>query len=699
MSEIFRITESELMENSVESQPDHVSGEPDEVQRIFDRMPRFIAGRYNMFVEYVMQALKKYYQKDEVDELFETKLAEIGAGEAGPQGEKGDRGTDGVGVQSVEQTVVAAEDGGENVMTVTLTDGTVSAFAVKNGSRGSDGLKGEKGADGAKGDKGDKGDTGAQGPKGDKGDTGAKGADGKDGVSVTHLWNGTTLNVTSASGTSSVDLKGEKGADGAKGDKGDEGPQGAKGNDGFSPAVSVSKTDRTTRITIVDSKGTHVAEIKDGVDGSGAQSNWEENDETSANYVHNRTHWLEKRGVDAVIFAKTAISFSTGSAMVNGFVTGGVVEGCRYKVTWARKEYDCECYLADGMPTIGNGALAGGTESRDYPFCISSMGGTSCFVYKDTDAAETISLMVESVASKTYHKLDKNYLPDGVGGGAYVDIENTELFPETTLECNENGEGAIFQPIGLKEGETYTVVWNGTEYECVAADLKTVLGVPCVAVGDWKLMVTEGAETTGEPFLIAELSPEAAAEMGANATLMALDGSTAPALRILDNKKVCSKMDIECIPEGVPYFKAAKTEIFKGTLNFTEGQSILEGYILPIRAGETYRVSWNGTEYDLLAENFSGGFIAMGDGEVIGKLPRYTYPDFYIQVNEGGTAIMTNEEITTAEVTIWHLDIKKQEIDKRCMPVFDEIYIRDLVNGYNPYRLTIQNGQIVLTVM
>ena len=43
------------------------------------------------------------------------------------------------------------------------------------------------------------------GEKGDKGDQGS------DGVSVTHSWNGTVLSVTSASGTSSADLKGEKG--------------------------------------------------------------------------------------------------------------------------------------------------------------------------------------------------------------------------------------------------------------------------------------------------------------------------------------------------------------------------------------------------------------------------------------------------------------------------------------------------------
>ena len=42
---------------------------------------------------------------------------------------------------------------------------------------------------------------------------GGSGAPGKDGVSATHEWNGTVLTVTSASGTSSADLKGDKGED------------------------------------------------------------------------------------------------------------------------------------------------------------------------------------------------------------------------------------------------------------------------------------------------------------------------------------------------------------------------------------------------------------------------------------------------------------------------------------------------------
>ena len=99
---------------------------------------------------------------------------------------------------------------------------------------------------------------------------GETGASGKDGVSATHNWNGTTLTVTSASGTSSADLKGATGAQGiqgvpgAKGDKGDTGPA------GVSPTVSFNKSGKETIITVTDVNGTKTATINDGADGKDA---------------------------------------------------------------------------------------------------------------------------------------------------------------------------------------------------------------------------------------------------------------------------------------------------------------------------------------------------------------------------------------------------------------------------------------------
>lgn len=106
-------------------------------------------------------------------------------------GSAGADGKDGVSITSVEQITTSTADGGENVIQVTLSNGTTSNFTVKNGSKGSTGAAGAAGAKGEKGDKGDKGDTGATGSKGDKGDTGAagaKGADGKTPVKGTDYW-------------------------------------------------------------------------------------------------------------------------------------------------------------------------------------------------------------------------------------------------------------------------------------------------------------------------------------------------------------------------------------------------------------------------------------------------------------------------------------------------------------------------------
>ena len=185
-------------------------------------------------------------------------------GEIGPQGPKGDKGDKG---DTGEQGPKGDTGSGFKVLgyfeTVDALSSTVTAPNVGDAyGVGSshpydiyiyDAVKGwvnNGPLQGAKGEKGDKGDTGAQGPQGEqgiqgpKGDTGEPGpqgpagADGKDGISVTHEWVGTTLSVTSASGTSSADLKGEKGEQGIqgiqgpKGDTGEQGPQGIQGIQG-----------------------------------------------------------------------------------------------------------------------------------------------------------------------------------------------------------------------------------------------------------------------------------------------------------------------------------------------------------------------------------------------------------------------------------------------------------------------------------
>lgn len=82
-----------------------------------------------------------------------------GSGEIGPQGPKGEDGEDGVGIASVRQTTTSTVDGGTNVVTVTLSNGTISTFNIKNGSKGSNGTNGTNGTNGKDGTDGEDGVT------------------------------------------------------------------------------------------------------------------------------------------------------------------------------------------------------------------------------------------------------------------------------------------------------------------------------------------------------------------------------------------------------------------------------------------------------------------------------------------------------------------------------------------------------------
>ena len=167
---------------------------PGELQAVLTQGPMIVN-------DYVFQVLE-----NETEYIFEVRRGSEVQSITFPK--KGGSGGDGVGIESVEQTVTSTEDGGINVITVRKTDGTSYTFSVRNGSKGSKGDKGDQGIQGVQGEKGDKGDQGATGPKGETGPQGPKGDTGPEGP------------------------KGADGAQGPKGDTGETGPQGPKGDTG-----------------------------------------------------------------------------------------------------------------------------------------------------------------------------------------------------------------------------------------------------------------------------------------------------------------------------------------------------------------------------------------------------------------------------------------------------------------------------------
>ena len=141
-------------------------------------------------------------------------------GNPGAKGDKGDKGDPGSpGADGVSPTVAVSKSG--KVTTVSITDKNGTKTATIND--GADGSNGSNGKDGTSVTVKSVSESTADGGSNvvtfsdgktvtiKNGSKGSAGSNGSNGVSATHSWSGTTLTVTSASGTSSANLKGDKG--------------------------------------------------------------------------------------------------------------------------------------------------------------------------------------------------------------------------------------------------------------------------------------------------------------------------------------------------------------------------------------------------------------------------------------------------------------------------------------------------------
>ena len=76
----MKIYDYEINENNVKSAPDTLKAEgnvtPRDIKHIFDRLPEFIAQKFNSFVDYVTGS---YYTKEQTETAIALKVTEIGS--------------------------------------------------------------------------------------------------------------------------------------------------------------------------------------------------------------------------------------------------------------------------------------------------------------------------------------------------------------------------------------------------------------------------------------------------------------------------------------------------------------------------------------------------------------------------------------------------------------------------------------------
>lgn len=244
------------------------------------------------------------------------------------------------------------------------------------------------------------------------------GAKGDPGVSVTHSWNGTTLTVTSASGTSSANLKGEKG----------DAP--VRGTDYW------TESDQQQIIQKV---------MQELPEGDGLPTGGTAHQQLVTDADGNAT-WEDKlcytERFHGVILPESELSLSeeVEAYVYVGQLTNQPFSGANATVIYNGVTYNCvSSEIEEGglsMIVLGNASLFGG-EYSDEPFLIvfvpeemlEQMGGISV-MFIPLDGAESVTLSI-ACDGEAVKKIDKKYIPTGAQGERGFSILKCVVAPES----------------------------------------------------------------------------------------------------------------------------------------------------------------------------------------------------------------------------------------------------------------------------
>ena len=146
---------------------------------------------------------------------------------------------------------------------------------------------------------------------------------------------------------------------------------------------------------------------------SNVQPDWNQNDETAADYVKNRPFYTGDPA-ETVLVEDINVSFSNPRENIYyGSIptTIELIARDTYKVSWDGATYECVCGLIMGNPAIGNPSIMGAGADTGEPFLILPLAdnqGTEVYTL-DISTSHTIS--ISGVAAQVT-KIDEKYLPE-----------------------------------------------------------------------------------------------------------------------------------------------------------------------------------------------------------------------------------------------------------------------------------------------
>ena len=131
------------------------------------------------------------------------------------------------------------------------------------------------------------------------------------------------------------------------------------------------------------------------VGGGGVQPDWNQNDETAADYIKNRPFYSET--TETVLVEEITVPFtSPGSGIYYATIQSAFkpTAGETYKVSWDGAVYECVGETISGYTVIGNPSVIGVGVDTGEPFVISPLVDNSGIEIdtKDASASHTISI-------------------------------------------------------------------------------------------------------------------------------------------------------------------------------------------------------------------------------------------------------------------------------------------------------------------
>lgn len=260
--------------------------------------------------------------------------------------------------------------------------------------------------------------------------------------------------------------------------------------------------------------------------------------------------------------------------------------------------------------------------------------------------------------------LTYDYMPEGYPSKAVQTI--TLMAEQEVAFAFDSKEGVyaarLTEAPAIAEGQTYTVNWDGTEYECVCSvfNSRPVLG---------NLSIMGDGDDTGEPFIYIFATRLR--------SFVTLDSSASHTISVKTVTEVITPMAYDYMPEGYPKKTMGTVTVMEeqelafaatGSLYFAALTSLLD-----IVGGQTYTVKWDGTEHECVCSIFNGELLTLGNLSIIGMGSDTGEPFCYASA-EGGfmtldTAASHTISVKTAEeiVTPMAAEFLPSEINELIM--------------------------------